>query len=262
MRLFRSVVVCSAVTLVLGLAPSVAGPAFAAGALVASPATVPATAGQVLPLAALFQPIPRGSFPSFQYVNVVVTLSGGLTASDGGQTIAAQGPTALLTVLGIPVTAKSSGRATLRVTALDNNVPISDDATTTVEVPTPATAPASVPPTTAGATGAPAASGNRPPTAVGKGAVVRANTATAIGLKGTDPEGATLVYSVVDFPENGRLTGRAPNLTYVPEKGFVGADAFTFTVSDRVSTSEEAVISITVISAKKAVVRRAVKKKK
>ena len=144
MRLFRSVVVCSAVTLVLGLAPSVAGPAFAAGALVASPATVPATAGQVLPLAALFQPIPRGSFPSFQYVNVVVTLSGGLTASDGGQTIAAQGPTALLTVLGIPVTAKSSGRATLRVTALDNNVPISDDATTTVDVPRPAPLPGEV----------------------------------------------------------------------------------------------------------------------
>ena len=48
----------------------------------------------------------------------------------------------------------------------------------------------------------------------------------------------------------------------MPEKEFVGTDAFTFTVSDRVSTAEEAVVSITVISAKKVVVRKTTKKKK
>ena len=101
---------------------------------------------------------------------------------------------------------------------------------------------------------------HRPPTAIGKSVVVKKNTATAVALKGTDPEGAALVYSVVDFPENGRLTGRAPNLAYKPDSGFVGTDAFTFTVSDGVTTSEVAAESVTVISAK-AVVRRATKKK-
>ena len=391
MKLIRSLAACSAVALGLSLAPGIAPPASAAGVLVTNRATVSATPGQTLPLAALFQPV-QVSSPGFQYLNVVVTLTGGLTFADGAQVIAGQGSAALPSVMGIPVTAKSFGTATLKVTALLNNAPIADEATTTVDVPAPAprpgevrllttvgtatatagqplqlgslfkavevgkqfnivrtvigvtltgglvfaangeqstalggtnamfdallitvranisgtvtlkvtaktanfditdeataavnvptagpapappTVPAAAPATTAapvptaaqapGATGAPASSGNRPPTAVGKSVVVKASTATAIALKGTDPEGAALVYSIVDFPENGRLTGRAPNLTYLPEKGFVGTDAFSFTVSDRVSTSEEAVVSITVISAKKVVVRKTTKKKK
>lgn len=97
--------------------------------------------------------------------------------------------------------------------------------------------------------------------------MVKNNTATAVVLKGTGPDGKPLQYSVVDFPENGRLAGRAPNLSYVPDSGFVGTDAFTFTVSDGVSTSETAVVSVTVISTKtvKAAVPRKVtttKKKK
>ena len=394
MKLIRSLAACSAVALGLSLAQGIAPPASAAGVLVTNQATLSATPGQTLPLAALFQPV-RVSSPGFQYLTVVVTLTGGLTFADGAQVIAGQGSAALPSVLGIPVTAKSSGTATLKVTALLNNAATTDEATTTVDVPAPApppgevrflttvgtasakkgqvlqlgslfkaveggkqfnfvrtiitvemtgglvftangeqstalagtvsalpsvlsipvmanssgtvtikvtaktatfditdeataavnvptpgpapvppTVPAAAPATTAapapattaapapGATGPPASSGNRPPTAVGKSVVVKASTATAIALKGTDPEGAALVYSIVDFPENGRLTGRAPNLTYLPEKGFVGTDAFSFTVSDRVSTSEEAVVSITVISAKKVVVRKTTKKKK
>ena len=91
--------------------------------------------------------------------------------------------------------------------------------------------------------------------------MVKKNAATAIALKGAGPEGAALVYSVVDFPENGRLTGRAPNLTYKPDAGFVGTDTFTYTVSDGVTTSEAAAVSITVVSTK-AVVRKVVTTKK
>lgn len=91
--------------------------------------------------------------------------------------------------------------------------------------------------------------------------MVKKNTATAVALKGSDPEGAPLVYSVVDFPENGRLTGRAPNLSYKPDSGFVGTDAFTFTVSDGTTTSEAAAVTVTVISTK-AIVRRAATTKK
>ena len=78
MKLIRSLVACSAVTLVFSLAPATAPHASATGVLVSSPATVPATPGQTLALAALFQQV-RAISPSFQYVNVVVTLTGGLT---------------------------------------------------------------------------------------------------------------------------------------------------------------------------------------
>lgn len=143
MKLIRSLAACGAVTLVFSLAPGIAPPASAAGRLVTSPATVPATAGQVLPLAALFQPV-RGASPEFQYISVVVTLTGGLTFADGGRTIASDGPLSLPSVLGVPVTAKSYGRATLTVTALDNNAPVTDEATTMVDVPRPAPLPGEV----------------------------------------------------------------------------------------------------------------------
>ena len=76
MKLIRSFAACSAVALVFSLAPGIAPSASAAGVLVTSQATVPATPGQTLPLAALFQPV-RVVSPSFQYVSVVVTLTGG-----------------------------------------------------------------------------------------------------------------------------------------------------------------------------------------
>ena len=143
MKLIRSLAACSAVTLVFGLAPGIAPPASAAGVLVTSPATVLAAAGQLLPLAALFQPVREVSL-GFQYVSVVVTLTGGLTAPDGGQTIASQGSVALLSLLSIPVTVKSFGRAKLKVTALVSGVPMADEATTIVEVPRAAPLPGEV----------------------------------------------------------------------------------------------------------------------
>ncbi|MDP6598461.1 MAG: Ig-like domain-containing protein [Candidatus Poribacteria bacterium] len=55
----------------------------------------------------------------------------------------------------------------------------------------------------------------------------------AITLTAADPEGSSdLTYQVVDQPQNGLLSGTAPNLTYVSNPGFGGIDGFTFTVSD------------------------------
>jgi hypothetical protein len=88
---------------------------------------------------------------------------------------------------------------------------------------------------------------------------VGANTATAIVLEATDAAGAQLAFSVVVLPERGRLTGRSPNPIYLPDKGFTGTDAFSFTASDGVLTSEEAVVSL--ISAKQAVAKKAVAKR-
>ncbi|MGJ8641629.1 MAG: Ig-like domain-containing protein [Opitutaceae bacterium] len=74
------------------------------------------------------------------------------------------------------------------------------------------------------------------------------NTTADILLTGTDSEGSTgnLTYSVADGPTNGILTGTAPDLTYSPNTDFVGADSFTFTVSDGVNFSVPATVSISV----------------
>ena len=136
MKLIRSLAACCAVTLVFSLTPGIAPRASAAGTLVTSPATVPATPGQTLALAALFQQV-RVISPSFQYVSVVVTLTGGLTFPDGGQTLASEGAVSLPSVLGVPVTVKGFGTATLKVIAQDNNARITDEASTAVDVPAP-----------------------------------------------------------------------------------------------------------------------------
>jgi Bacterial Ig domain len=253
--------------------------------LVSGVGTVSATAGQILPLTSLFT-FGKATGIAVREIDAVLTLTGGLVLSNGAQSIAVSGadvvsgPNALDV---LKVTANSSGTATIKITVSTTTLKINADATTMVNVPAPAPpktappipapaptvapAPTAAPspvstaaPAPVGAS-APAPASNRVPTAIGKSAVVKANTPTGIVLKGTDPEGAQLVYSVVDFPGSGRLTGRAPNLSYLPDKGFVGTDAFTFTVSDSVSTSEEAVVSITVISAKKVVAKKAVVRK-
>ena len=58
------------------------------------------------------------------------------------------------------------------------------------------------------------------------------NTAQAIRLIGTDGDGDALSYTIVSSPSHGSLRGIAPNLTYVPNFGYQGADSFTFQVND------------------------------
>jgi surface protein len=53
---------------------------------------------------------------------------------------------------------------------------------------------------------------------------------------------------VVSEPEHGELTGSAPDLTYTPENGYTGMDAFTFKTNDGEADSNVARISITVVS--------------
>lgn len=67
-----------------------------------------------------------------------------------------------------------------------------------------------------------------------------------ITLDGVDPEGSDLIYSIVDSPTNGTLTGATNVWTYTPANGFQGADSFTFTVNDGELASELATVSITV----------------
>ena len=87
---------------------------------------------------------------------------------------------------------------------------------------------------------------NLPPTADPQAVTTDEGVAVAITLTGSDPDSTITAFTVVDGPANGVLTGTAPNLTYTPNANFSGADSFTFTVSDELSTSAPATVSITV----------------
>jgi hypothetical protein len=69
----------------------------------------------------------------------------------------------------------------------------------------------------------------------------------AITLTGTDVDGDALTAAVASNPAHGTLSVNNGVLTYTAEGTYGGPDAFTFTVSDGVCTSQPATVSITVI---------------
>ena len=70
------------------------------------------------------------------------------------------------------------------------------------------------------------------------------DTNVSVTLKGCDPDGDTLIYSIVKEPSEGKLSGTGPNLTYTPNENFNGTDSFTFKVNDGTVDSEEATVKI------------------
>ena len=87
---------------------------------------------------------------------------------------------------------------------------------------------------------------NEPPVAVAQTVTVTAGEAARLTLSGSDPEGAALKYEVVSQPSKGRLTGTAPALTYTTDRNASGSDSFTFRVSDGVTNSAVATVSVTI----------------
>jgi uncharacterized protein (TIGR03437 family) len=85
-----------------------------------------------------------------------------------------------------------------------------------------------------------------PPSAVPQQLMTDEETALAITLTGTDPQGDALTYAIVSQPANGVLTGTAPSVSYTPKKDFTGTDSFTFKVNDGTVDSSPATITITV----------------
>jgi hypothetical protein len=72
------------------------------------------------------------------------------------------------------------------------------------------------------------------------------DTPIAITLAGRDVSGTALTYAIEQLPLNGELSGTLPNLTYTPAENFTGQDRFTFTVSNGVSMSRTADVTILV----------------
>lgn len=92
---------------------------------------------------------------------------------------------------------------------------------------------------------------NHPPVASNATYTVSANMATNLVLTGSDPDGNTLTYMISGLPQHGSLYGlnsASGGVTYLPAPGYTGSDSFTFMVSDGVTNSATATVSITVQS--------------
>ena len=68
-----------------------------------------------------------------------------------------------------------------------------------------------------------------------------------INLPYTDPDGpGPHLWTIRRPPGHGRLSGADNDVLYTPEQGFVGADKFTWAVSDGLSRSRDATVTVTV----------------
>ena len=87
---------------------------------------------------------------------------------------------------------------------------------------------------------------NDAPVANGQDVTTPEDTAKAITLTGSDLDGDSLTFSVVNSPTHGTLSGTAPNLTYTPALNYNGPDSFTFIANDGTTNSTAATVAITV----------------
>jgi hypothetical protein len=90
---------------------------------------------------------------------------------------------------------------------------------------------------------------NEPPVAVGGHVETNEDTAITIEVlaNDTDADGDILLLQSVTSPENGTLTKAGTTATYVPNAGFYGDDAFSYTVSDGRGGMASGTITITVV---------------
>ena len=100
---------------------------------------------------------------------------------------------------------------------------------------------------------------NQPPVATPQSLSVAEDTRLNITLAGSDPEGSSLTYILVDQPSHGRLDPQSSGASrqcqggsttnqfiYAPATNYNGPDRFTFKVNDGQTDSAPAAISITV----------------
>ena len=80
--------------------------------------------------------------------------------------------------------------------------------------------------------------------------------AFTITLVATDVDMDVLSYATT-LPLHGSLFGVAPNLGYLPDLGYIGADSFTFKANDGMADSSTVTVSITVANAPPTVARAA-----
>lgn len=72
------------------------------------------------------------------------------------------------------------------------------------------------------------------------------DTGLNVTLSGTDVDGDSLTFRVVNGPAHGSLSGTAPNLTYTPAANYFGADHLDFVVNDGTVDSLAATVNLDV----------------
>ncbi|HSP42338.1 MAG TPA: Ig-like domain-containing protein, partial [Luteolibacter sp.] len=87
---------------------------------------------------------------------------------------------------------------------------------------------------------------NDAPVAAGQTVTTTEDQPAGILLQASDKDGDSLSYQITENPANGRLSGSAPNLAYIPNPDFHGTDSFAFSVNDGTTDSETATITIKV----------------
>jgi hypothetical protein len=89
---------------------------------------------------------------------------------------------------------------------------------------------------------------NDAPTAVADTATTAMNTGVTIPVTAndSDPDGDTLSITSVTQPPTGSVTLRGGNVTYKPERSFVGSETFSYTVSDGNGGTATTTVTVTV----------------
>jgi hypothetical protein len=87
---------------------------------------------------------------------------------------------------------------------------------------------------------------NHAPVAAAGSAGTQAYAPVPVPLAATDPDGNSLTYRIVRQPAHGAVALAGATATFHPEAGFVGADAFSFGVTDGSTWSNLASVSIQV----------------
>jgi subtilisin family serine protease len=81
---------------------------------------------------------------------------------------------------------------------------------------------------------------NQPPVAESITVQGVEDNALDFALVASDPDGDTITYEILGSPTNGTITGKTPQLTYLPNPNFHGKDNLTFKVSDGAADSDVA----------------------
>ena len=85
---------------------------------------------------------------------------------------------------------------------------------------------------------------NVPPIAQSQTIKLNEDTQSSITLKATDEDNDTIGYRISLKPKHGTLKGKAPNITYIPNKDYNGADSFAFIANDGQADSKEAAVTL------------------
>lgn len=88
------------------------------------------------------------------------------------------------------------------------------------------------------------------PTAVPQVVITAKDTAVPVHLTGSDPDDEPLTFALETMPAHGAVSGIPPNVVYTPDAGYFGVDAFTFTASDGLVSSEPATVDVTIAAAR------------